>query len=211
MFAKIMKKWNKLKILHRSLTAVRIKNPKFGDLNDYCASYARLAPRSGPTRTLDIGCGETPKNPFKAEHLFGIDIREDASRNIKYADLTAEPIPYPDGYFDFVTAFDFIEHVPRVLYMPARCFPFIALMNEIHRVLKTGGILLSHTPAYPYAPVFRDPTHVNIITEETFPMYFDDKLIWARMYGFRGSFEIVRQGWIKPHLITVMKKKRCPS
>lgn len=206
MFARIAKQLNKLTSLRRSLTAVRIKNPKFGDLNDYCANYARLASRPAPIRTLDIGCGETPRNPFNAEQLFGIDIREDAARNIKYADLTVEPIPYPDSYFDFVTAFDFIEHVPRILYLPARRFPFIALMNEIHRVLKVGGVLLSHTPAYPYAPAFRDPTHVNIITEETFPMYFDDKDLLARMYGFRGSFEIVRQGWIKPHLITVLKK-----
>jgi len=26
------------------------------------------------------------------------------------------------------------------------------------------------------------------------------------MYGFKGSFGILRQGWRKPHLITVMTK-----
>jgi SAM-dependent methyltransferase len=79
-------------------------------------------------------------------------------------------------------------------------------MNEIHRVLKPGGVLLSHTPAYPYSPAFRDPTHVNIISEETFPMYFDDQSALARMYGFKGAFSVVKQGWRKPHLITVLKK-----
>jgi len=155
---------------------------------------------------LDIGCGESPRNPFLAEQVFGIDIRENPERTIKYADLTVEPIPFPSDHFDYVTAFDFIEHVPRILYLPQRRFPFVELMNEIHRVLKPGGVLLSHTPAYPYAPAFRDPTHVNIITEETFPLYFDDVQKFAGMYGFKGAFQVLKQGWRKPHLISVLKK-----
>jgi SAM-dependent methyltransferase len=206
MHGKISKKIQRLKVWLRSLAAVRIRDEKFGDLGTYCAAYARTADRSSPTHTLDIGCGEQPRNPFRADKLFGIDIREDPARDIKYADLAIEPIPYPSECFDYVTAYDFIEHVPRILYLPARRFPFIELMNEIHRVLKPGGVLLSHTPAYPYAPVFRDPTHVNIISEETFPMYFDDKNVLARMYGFTGAFTVVKQGWRKPHLITVLKK-----
>lgn len=45
-------------------------------------------------------------------------------------------------------------------------------MNEVHRVLKPNGIFLHQTPAYPSTVAFRDPTHVNIITEETIPHYF---------------------------------------
>ncbi len=160
----------------------------------------------GRSIALDLGCGANPKNPFSAEILYGIDIRDDISKNIIRADLVLEPIPFPDNAFDYVTAFDFIEHVPRIIYTPSRRNPFIEVMNEIWRVLKPGGKFLSITPAYPHHAAFRDPTHVNIITEETFPMYFDSVRRWAAMYGFRGAFEIEGQSWNGPHLHTLMRK-----
>ena len=79
-------------------------------------------------------------------------------------------------------------------------------MNEVYRVLKLDGLFLSFTPAYPHAEAFRDPTHVNIIAEDTFSLYFDSKNRWASMYGFTGAFEIVMQEWRGPHLLTIMKK-----
>jgi SAM-dependent methyltransferase len=186
--------------------AIRLKLGDFGDVDRFCADYAARSRTGEKTRTLDIGCGTDPRNPFNADEVFGIDIRDDAARNIKYADLAVEAIPYADDTFDYLTAFEFLEHVPRVLYAPSRRFPFVELMGEIHRVLKPGGVLLSHTPAFPYPQAFQDPTHVNIITEATFANYFDDQKTWARMYGFKGSFAVLRQGWSKPHLISVLRK-----
>jgi SAM-dependent methyltransferase len=90
-------------------------------------------------------------------------------------DLAIESIPFPSEYFDYVSAYDFIEHVPRIIYNPTRRFCFIELMNEIYRVLKMGGTFASFTPAFPKEAAFIDPTHVNIITENTFPLYFDNK------------------------------------
>jgi SAM-dependent methyltransferase len=189
-----------------SARAVQLKDNEFGDLAAWCATYAAKAGAGMPTQTLDLGCGASPRNPFNADAIFGIDIREDPDRNIKYGDLNIEPIPYPDSSFDYLTAFDFLEHVPRVLYAPARRFPFVELMNEIHRVLKPDGVLLSHTPAYPFAEAFQDPTHVNIVTENTFTKYFDRQHKWAGIYGFTGAFEVVKQGWNRPHLISVLRK-----
>ena len=157
-------------------------------------------------KSLDLGCGKNPKNPFNADILYGIDVRDDVDQNVKKADLVIEPIPFENDYFDFVTAFDVIEHIPRIIYAPFRIYPFINLMNEIHRVLKTGGKFLSHTPAYPYSEAFRDPTHVNIITNETFPLYFDDQNKLGSMYGFNGSFQIETQYWNGPHLISILIK-----
>jgi hypothetical protein len=161
------------------------------------------------TKCLDLGCGREAKNPFGADEVFGIDVRDDVQRQIKRADLVVEPIPFANQTFDYVTAFDFIEHIPRLLYRPHRTTPFVDLMNEVYRVLipsDFGGLFYSKTPAFPYADAWRDPTHVNIITEETFGLYFDNKNRWASMYGFTGAFDIVRQGWEGHHLITVMKK-----
>lgn len=191
-----------LKASFRGLTQL----PHTKNLQPYFEKYRASAANTQNSTTLDLGCGTNPRNPFFAATTYGIDIRENPEKNIKYADLTVEKIPYPDAHFDYITAYDFLEHVPRIIYLPERRFPFIELMNEIHRTLKPNGIFLSHTPIYPFSPVFRDPTHVNIITEETFPMYFDDTTQAGKMYGFNGSFKILDQVLNGAHLISILQK-----
>lgn len=160
------------------------------------------------TKTLDLGCGLSIRNPFNLDEIYGLDIRKRQEENVRACDLAVEPIPFPDNFFDCVSAFDFIEHIPRILYLPHRRFPFIELMNEVYRVLKIDGVFLSVTPAFPQEAAWRDPTHVNIITEQTFPLYFDDVNCWARDYGFKGAFHIEGQRWGEGgvHLETLMKK-----
>jgi len=190
----------------RKLAGSLINLPRVRDIQACLDPYRANSIGLLQSKTLDLGCGSSPRNPFGATTLFGIDIREDITKNIKYADLSLQPIPFEDNYFDYVTAFDFLEHIPRVIYSPERRFPFILLMNEIYRVLKPNGIFLSHTPIYPYSEAFRDPTHVNIFTHETFTYYFDDTIQAAAMYGFTGSFTIIKQLIKEPHLISILKK-----
>jgi SAM-dependent methyltransferase len=163
------------------------------------------------TKTLDLGCGPKPKNPFNATEVYGIDVRTDVDAGIYKADLVVEPIPFPDESFDFVTAHDFLEHVPRLIYCPQRRNAFVEVMNEVWRVMKPGGVFLSFTPAYPQPAAFRDPTHVNIITDETFPAYFDSVNRWATAYGFNGAFEIISQEWRGPHLLSLLRKVAVPT
>jgi SAM-dependent methyltransferase len=163
------------------------------------------------TKSLDLGCGPKPKNPFNAVEVFGVDVREDLEHGIKCADLVVEPIPFEDESFEYVTAHDFLEHIPRLIYVPARRNAFVEVMNEIYRVLKVGGLFMSFTPAYPNPEAFRDPTHVNIITDQTFQAYFDNVNRWASAYGFKGAFLIQLQEWRGPHLLTVMKKVALPE
>lgn len=154
-------------------------------------------PISSKTLALDLGCGTNPRNPFQAKDLFGVDIRSDLERNIIKADLSTEPLPFDDNTFDFCTAFDFIEHIPRNSYPQGKPrLAFLELMNEIHRALKPGGLLLHCTPAFPSKEVFQDPTHVNIITEDTMPFYFCTPHRWAAGYGFNGNFELIEQRWV---------------
>ena len=161
-------------------------------------------------KTLDLGCGSNPRNPFNADELFGIDVRDDLATNIKKADLAIQAIPYQDDFFEYLTAYDFLEHIPRVVYLPERRNSFVELMNEAYRVLKMGGFFLSFTPAYPHAAAFQDPTHVNFITEDTFRLYFDDTNRWAKAYGFTGAFQVRMQEWRGQSLLVVLQKVPVP-
>ncbi|MDP3612241.1 MAG: methyltransferase domain-containing protein, partial [Rubrivivax sp.] len=113
------------------------------------------------TRHLDLGCGPVPRNPYRREELFGVDLSVSTDGGpIRRANLVMQPIPFADHSFNSVSAYDFLEHVPRV--MPTADgrgtrFPFIELMNEIWRVLKPGGLLYAVTPVYPHPAVFQDP------------------------------------------------------
>jgi SAM-dependent methyltransferase len=156
-----------------------------------------------PRQHLDLGCGLKPRNPYAYEQVFGIDIRSGLSVpgvvHIAAANLSVEPIPFESHRFDSVSAYDFLEHMPRVRIdaQGQMHFPFIQLMNEIWRVLKPGGLFYAVTPAYPHEKAFRDPTHVNIIAAKT-QRYFTRPELGARMYGFNGEFALRRQVRILP-------------
>ena len=72
-------------------------------------------------------------------------------------------------------------------------------MNEVWRVLKPGGIFYAVTPAYPMPEAFQDPTHVNIITDQTHH-YFCRDWSYTSNYGFKGRFEIVAAKWVHPRV-----------
>lgn len=158
------------------------------------------------TRSLDLGCGGALRNPFGADEVQGISPYPDTRQNVVTADLVVEPIPFADDSFDFITAHDFLQFVPRLVYAPTRRNAFIELMNEVARVLKPGGRFMSATPLYPDAQAMRDPAQVNVITEETFPLYFAEPNHWASAHGFKGTFGMrmhERQG---QQLVVVMEK-----
>lgn len=155
-------------------------------------------------RHLDLGCGKFPRNPYARPILCGIDVRP-APANMDFehrvANLVVDPIPYAAGEFGSVSAYDFLEHVPRLLTTPDgrdTCFPFIRLMNEIWRVLVPGGRFYALTPGYPTRDAFTDPTHVNFITERTHE-YFCGENPLGRMYGFDGHFRALRVEWVDIH------------
>jgi SAM-dependent methyltransferase len=156
-------------------------------------------------RHLDLGCGTLPRNPYGRPALFGVDIRRlESTANAQFefaaANLAFEPIPFGDGQFGSVSAFDFLEHIPRVLNGAApntTVFPFVQLMNEVWRVLAPGGLFYALTPCYPGAEAFTDPTHVNVITERTHAYFCGDDPP-GRMYGFDGRFAVRRAQWVIP-------------
>ena len=149
---------------------------------------------------LDIGCGDKPRNPYNRENLYGLDIRDiDSKQNIifKKANLNYEKIPFEDNFFRSISAFDYLEHIPRILPtgINETRFPFVELMNEVWRTLQNGGRFYAITPCYPSSSAFQDPTHVNIITEATH-QYFCGDDPEALMYGFIGKFKAEKCEWV---------------
>ena len=65
---------------------------------------------------LDLGCGDHARNPYEVSELFGVDlslVTGEPDEYFKLCNLVCEPIPFGDSYFNSVSAFDVIEHIPR--------------------------------------------------------------------------------------------------
>ncbi len=70
------------------------------------------------TNHLDIGCKNRPRNPYNRD-IWGLDISKDVTAEndrIKLCNVAIEAIPFEDEFFDSVSAYDFIEHLPRALH-----------------------------------------------------------------------------------------------
>lgn len=127
--------------------------------------YSRIASK----KTLDIGCGRKKLEGsvgLDAMALPGVDIISDLNK----------PLPLDDASFDVVHANQVLEHVDDL----------IALMKEIHRVLKPGGLLVAHTPYFRSAWADIDPTHVRGFTICTLD-YFVAGTYCSENYRFNES------------------------
>jgi len=152
---------------------------------------------------VDLGCGSLPRNPLSAEKVIGVDVFVDSPYEILAGKLDYKQVhpganlPFQTGQIDSASAFDFLEHVPRTDRSPSgESFnPFISIMNEIHRILKPGGIFISLTPCFPSPSAFTDPTHVNFISEETHLYFSGPGFAKEKGYGFQGDFNIVEAAW----------------
>jgi ubiquinone/menaquinone biosynthesis C-methylase UbiE len=99
-------------------------------------------------KLLDLGChGGYLSNEIarvSGAHVTGIDISPDAIHYAKqrHANLhfvtgdIQQTLPFPDSSFDTVTAFDVLEHIPRVEQT----------VREVYRVLKNKGLFVVGIP-----------------------------------------------------------------
>jgi SAM-dependent methyltransferase len=168
-------------------------------------------------RTLDLGCGTAVRGHADWEP-WGIDLVPGDAPNVRQADLTADPIPFPDDHFNRIYAYDFLEHLPMRAYVGAQdgrirtINVMINLFNEVARVLGGGGIFETFTPHLPHWPeVYRDPTHVSVWTEQTWDYFArpGQMVPLTRHYGLRADFEIIRKEWRGAHLyVELINHKR---
>jgi SAM-dependent methyltransferase len=136
-------------------------------------------------RKIDLG-GRLNKAPgYLSVDRRGADIS---------ADLT-QRWPFDDNSIGIIRAFDIFEHLPDKLHT----------MNEVHRVLKPGGYLLSQTPSTDGRGAFQDPTHVSYWNEHSF-WYYTKADLAKYIDNDRLRFQTVRLETMKPteHLAWVL-------
>lgn len=69
--------------------------PSFSSTELICEGLAG----QGRASSLDLACGSSPKNPFGAEYLYGVDLRRDVPGTIRQANLSLESIPFQSDLF----------------------------------------------------------------------------------------------------------------
>jgi SAM-dependent methyltransferase len=144
-------------------------------LNEHMARYTFAARLARGKRVLDAGCGAGYGSAALAEaahSVTGVDVAADAVEfaraNYQAANLTFEQasvtqLPYSDGGFDLIAAFEVIEHLED----------WRGFLNEASRVLAPGGQLIVSTPNKLYYTESRgvhgpNPFHVHEFDFEEF-------------------------------------------
>lgn len=95
-------------------------------------------------RVLDLGSGHHPRPAGPGEEVVTMDHFTTAKVDVRHSFLDL-PYPFPDASFDEVYTSHVMEHVPPKLLGGDRDV-FYAVMDEIHRILKPGGIFTAITP-----------------------------------------------------------------
>lgn len=152
---------------------------------------------------VDLGAGRNPRNPMRCQRVYAVDVLDHApfieTPVLRYCRVSpGETLPFENESVDSVSAFDFLEHLPRYgIASDGRATNlFIDMMGEIWRILKPGGSFIAVTPCYPAPGTFVDPTHVNPIATGTVD-YFSGPVHAKELgYGFTGAFEAHCVAWI---------------
>lgn len=127
-------------------------------------------------RILDIGCGQN-----KVPGAIGMDINPRANMDVIH-DLNCIPYPFRTNEFDVVWARHVIEHVREPL----------ALMIELHRITRSGGLIKLVTPHWTNPDWATDLTHCNhfnsysfrhlVQGQEGFPFYTEIRFHQRQAY-----------------------------
>jgi 2-polyprenyl-3-methyl-5-hydroxy-6-metoxy-1,4-benzoquinol methylase len=121
-------------------------------------------------KVLDVGCGTAHLTKWiqdKGYDVYGLEPSEEMYRYAKanFPDMKIEKgisseLPYPDGYFDFVIAFE----VLRYLYRKEN----IKTYHEINRILKKDGLAFI--------------THVNRYAADFYFFYYQLREVYSKLF-----------------------------
>jgi ubiquinone/menaquinone biosynthesis C-methylase UbiE len=119
---------------------------------EHVSRYAFAARWASGARVLDLGCGAgygTAELAGRARSAMGIDLAPEAIdhassayplANISFVPASVTAVPFRDGSFDLITAFEVIEHLDD----------WRTLLSESRRLLHPHGVFLVSTPNKEY-------------------------------------------------------------
>jgi ubiquinone/menaquinone biosynthesis C-methylase UbiE len=155
-------------------------------------AYEFAKPYIAAKKVLDVGCGlayGTALMAGSASSITGIDYdlqtiednikRYNSIANLDFKQSVIPPLPFPDGIFDVITAFQFIEHI-----QPRKEF-----VKECLRVLKPGGSLLITTPNAKKS-LARNPFHVHEYTFEEMKQEISSLTAKFELRGLNGNVRV---------------------
>lgn len=124
---------------------------------------------------LNLGCGKT-----RIPESIGVDKYPVEDYVDVIHDLDITPYPFEDNYADEIHLYHVLEHLHDPLMK----------MEEIHRILKPGGVLYMRVPHFSSMGAFTDITHVRPFAYASFD-YFD-KNSYHHFYT-KKEFEILHK------------------
>lgn len=108
----------------------------------------------------------------------GANKKELPEAELRVLDIDEADLPYPDQYFDVITAFDVLEHISSISRS----------LNKIIKKLKKGGYLIFSTPLSGTwaGRIFRffdkDVSHISVPTKRELMKFVE-----------QGGLEIIKQ------------------
>ena len=128
-------------------------------------------------KVLHLGCGLN-----KRDGAVGVDLLPLPGVDVIH-NLNLFPYPFPDGEFDLVVAEHVIENLENV----------VAVVEEVHRLLKSRGKLEIICPHFSSADTFTDITHRHFITSRSFDYFVPGTDLSKYNYSKRAWFRIIRK------------------
>ena len=128
-------------------------------------------------KKLNLGCGE-----HKKEGYVNVDWSPLNNPDV-VQDLNAMPYAFENDSFDLIEAFHVLEHLDK---------PF-AVMSELHRILKPGGIL--HVKVPHFSRGFTHAEHAHGF-DVTFPLYFRKDFTTSGFFGVEYTLVSLRLRWL---------------
>jgi ubiquinone/menaquinone biosynthesis C-methylase UbiE len=165
-----------------------------GDIElEHLHRYSLACALAKGKRILDVASGEGYGSAMLAAHaaeVIGVDISEEAIRhasgkytapNLRFVHGSCSALPLPDAAVDMVVSFETIEHHDQ----------HEAMMQEIKRVLRPGGLLVISCPdklEYSDKPGYVNEFHVKELYRGEFQELLARHFARHRLYGQRVGY-----------------------
>lgn len=128
----------------------------------------------------------------RLEGFVNVDCNEKSNPDVLW-DLERHPYPFDDNSVAYIIMSHIYEHIHDV----------IGMMKELYRICQDGAIIEILAPYYTWRGAYSDPTHVRVVTKDSFVFYdatakkMDGSPMADGEYDFETieSYPIVNDDW----------------